>query len=101
MVGGAAYATAWQGRCQGRGSRSTSASLNPAGDLMHWLGGELTEIESRATREAEGRQKLGRDDRAIRLELVAPGIIQNCNPAELDALARELSDHAAAEAEGR
>ena len=100
LVGGVAYATTWQGRCQIRSARGLVVPLNPIGDLMHWLGDALTDVETAARNEAERRTALDRWDRETRLELLAPWVIQNGDPEEIGALARELSEHAAAEARG-
>ncbi|MDH2311458.1 hypothetical protein [Methylobacterium brachiatum] len=97
LVGGVAYAGCWQGRCQ---SRDRGEEYNAAGKLMQWLGDALTDVETAVTREAKRRRPANSADRETRLELLALAIIQNGNPDETAAFARELADHAAVEARG-
>jgi hypothetical protein len=96
-VGSFAYALVWTGRCKRRGP---GGYHNAAGKLMQWLGDALTGVESAADEEARRRQPTTRCDRETRLEMLARPIIQNGDPDEMAAFARELLDHAAAEARG-
>ncbi|MCJ2070060.1 hypothetical protein MKK75_14860 [Methylobacterium sp. J-030] len=97
-VGNSAYALAWTGRCQARGSRG---EFNVAGELMQWLGDALTDVETAANDEARRRRPTTRADRETRLEMLALPVIRNGDPDETAAFARELLAHVEAEPESR
>lgn len=97
-VGSFAYALAWTGRCLPRGPQG---EFNVAGELMQWLGDALTDVETAANNEARRRRPASRADRETRLEILALPVIQNGDPDETEAFARELLAHAEAERRGR
>lgn len=98
LVGGVAYATVWSARCKARGPGDEP---NAAGRLMQWLGDALTDIETAANNEARRRTPLLNSERETRLEMLALPVIQNGDPDETEAFARELLAHVAAERRGR
>ena len=103
-VADVASAMAWTGRCHARGWNEQSAPgdhYNAAGKLMHWLGDALTDVESAANKEARRRRPTTSCDREKRLEMLALPVIQNGDPDETAAFARELAAHAEAERAGR
>ncbi|ACB27143.1 hypothetical protein [Methylobacterium radiotolerans] len=83
-----ANASAWQGCCAG----------NAAGNLMTWLGDELTVLESEAARELQRRQPATLRDREKRLAAVAERIISNNDDAETATFIQELTAWAAEQA---
>ncbi|MCJ2049658.1 hypothetical protein [Methylobacterium sp. J-070] len=97
LVGGVAYAMCWQARCRIHGP---SEGYNAAGKLMQWLGDALTDVETAANKEARRRRPANSADRETRLEMLALPVIQNGDPDEAEAFARELSAHAEAERQG-
>ncbi|MCJ2016880.1 hypothetical protein MKK84_05465 [Methylobacterium sp. E-065] len=97
-VGSAAYAFVWTGRCKKRG---LNGDFNVAGELMQWLGDALTDVETAATDEARRRPPTNRTDRETRLKILAVPIVQNGDPDETEAFARELLAHVQAERLGR
>ena len=97
-VGAVAYALVWTGRCKARGPGD---HYNAAGKLMQWLGDALTDVETAANNEARRRRPATSDDRETRLEMLALPVIQNGDPDEIEAFARELLAHAEAERRGR
>ena len=64
---------------------------------MQWLGDALTDVETAANNEARRRRPGNRSDRETRLEMLALPVIQNGDPDETEAFARELLAHAEAE----
>ena len=98
LVSSMAYAAVWMGRCKARGRGD---EYNVAGKLMQWLGDALTDVETAANDEARRRRPANADDRETRLEILAQPVIQNGDPDETEAFARELLAHAAAWREGR
>ena len=74
---------------------------NAPGKLMQWLGDALTDVETAANNEARRRRPGNRSDRETRLEMLALPVIQNGDPDETEAFARELLAHAEAERAGR
>jgi hypothetical protein len=98
LVGGVAYATVWSARCKARGQGDEP---NAAGRLMQWLGDALTDVETAANNEARRRTPLINADRETRLEMLALPVIQNGDPDETEAFARELLAHVEAERQGR
>ncbi len=98
LVGGVAYATVWSARCKARGQGDEP---NAAGRLMQWLGDALTDVETAANNEARRRTPLINADRETRLEMLALPVIQNGDPDETEAFARELLVHVEAERQGR
>ncbi len=94
LVGGVAYATVWTGRCKARGP---SDNYNAAGKLMQWLGDALTDVETAAINEARRRRPAKPADCETRLKMLALPVIQNGDPDETVAFARELLAHAEAE----
>lgn len=83
-----ANASAWQGCCAG----------NAAGNLMTWLGDELTVLESEAARELQRRQPTTLRDREKRLAAVAERIISNNDDVETATFIQELTAWAAEQA---
>ncbi|SFM92753.1 hypothetical protein [Methylobacterium pseudosasicola] len=103
-VADVASAMAWTGRCHARRWSEQSAPgdhYNAAGKLMNWLGDALTDVESAANKEAKRRRPTTSCDREKRLEILAAPVIQNGDPDETAAFARELATHAEAERAGR
>ena len=68
---------------------------------MQWLGDALTDVESTVNKEVRRRRPADRNDRETRLEMLAPPVIQNGDPDQIEAFADELLAHAAAERRGR
>ncbi|MGU3407906.1 hypothetical protein [Methylobacterium brachiatum] len=104
LVGDVASAVCWQGRCHTRGWSEQSNPgdrYNAAGQLMHWLGDALTDVESAANKEARGRRAATAADRETRLAILAMPVVENGDPDETAAFARELLAHAEAERAGR
>ncbi|MCJ2098970.1 hypothetical protein [Methylobacterium sp. E-046] len=62
------------------------------------MGDALTAVESAAEKEAQRRKPDNRDDRESRLSMLAATIIDNDDPGEIEAFARELLAHATASA---
>lgn len=83
-----ANASAWQGCCAG----------NAAGNLMTWLGDELTVLESEAARELQRRQPTTLRDREKRLAAIAERIISNNDDVETATFIQELTAWAAEQA---
>ncbi|SDO51191.1 hypothetical protein SAMN05216360_1258 [Methylobacterium phyllostachyos] len=100
-VGAVAYAYAWGPCCHRREHPLGASDYNEVGKLMHWLGDALTDVESAVDREVAGRVAGDRSGRETRLSMRAVPIIDNGDPDAIEAFARELLDHAAAEREGR
>lgn len=100
-VGAAAYAYTWGGRCRQRESHYGAPEHNDIGKLMIWLGDALTSVESAVDEEVARRNPDNRADRETRLALRAFPIIDNGDPDQIEAFARELLAHAAAWREGR
>ena len=99
-VGAVAYAYAWGPRCHQRRNNFGAPDYNDAGKLMHWLGDALTEVESAVDKEVAAREPSNRLDRETRLSMRAVTIINNGDPDEIEAFARDLTAHAAAERAG-
>ena len=74
---------------------------NDAGKLMLWVSDALAAVETAVEREAAGRTSLDADDRGTRLQVLAGVTIDNGDPDELAAFARDLQAHAEATREGR
>ena len=100
-VGSVAYTHAWSPRCQRRAHPSGAPDFNAAGILVQWIGDALTVVESAAAKEAAGRTPSGQDDRESRLSMLAVTTIDNGDPDEIEAFARDLLAHAQAERRGR
>ena len=100
-VGSVAYTHAWSPRCQRRAHPSGAPDFNAADILVQWIGDALTAVESAAAKEAAGRTPSDQDDREIRLSMLAVTTIDNGDPDEIEAFARELLAHAEAERQGR
>ncbi|WP_419828327.1 hypothetical protein [Methylobacterium sp.] len=100
-VGAVAYAYAWGPRCHISVNRYGAVEYNTAGKLMHWLGDALTEVESAVDREVRRRVPPNSAARETRLEMLAAPVIQNGDPEQIEAFARELLAHAEAERAGR
>ncbi|MCJ2124777.1 hypothetical protein [Methylobacterium sp. J-077] len=103
-VGSFAYALVWTGRCHTRGwdeSKNPGDQYNAVGKLMQWLGDALTDVETAANDEARRRRPTTSSDRETRLEMLALPVIQNGDPDQTEAFARELLAHAEAERAGR
>lgn len=101
-IGDVAQAFLWQARCHVRGEQDAPGeNYNAAGRLMLWLSDELCAVEGAVTKEARRRTPMSRHDRETRLEILAAPVIQNGDPDETAAFARELAAHAAAERAGR
>lgn len=98
------YAMVWTGRCHTRGwdrTKGPEGQYNAAGKLMQWLGDALTDVASAAQLEARLRQPTNSSDRESRLSMLAVTTIDNGDPDEIEAFARELLAHAEAERRGR
>ena len=100
-VGSVAYTHAWSPRCQRRADASGASNFNAVGKLVQWIGDALTAVESAAEKEAAGRTSSDQDDRETRLSMLAVTTIDNGDPDEIEAFARELLAHAEAERQGR
>ncbi|MCJ2102784.1 hypothetical protein [Methylobacterium sp. E-046] len=100
-IGSVAYAHAWSPRCQRRAHPSGAPDFNAAGILVQWIGDVLTAVESAAAKEAAGRTPSGQDDRESRLSMLAATTIDNGDPDEIAAFARDLLAHVEAERAGR
>ena len=99
-----AYALVWTGRCHTRGwdkAKGPETQYNAAGKLMQWLGDALTDVESAAAEEARRREPADSSERETRLSMLALTTINNGDPDEIAAFARELLAHAEAERRGR
>lgn len=99
-LGDAAGAAAWTARCHTKGWASYNApgdGHNAAGRLMHWLGDALSNVQHAANEEAKRRLPANSDDREIRWQIIARPVLENGDPAEITAFARELLTHAEAE----
>ena len=95
-----AYALVWTGRCHTRGwnnTRNPADQHNAAGKLMQWLGDALTDVEREAAEEAQRRAPADSSERETRLSMLAGTTINNGDPDEIEAFARELLAHAEAE----
>ena len=95
-----AYALVWTGRCHTRGwekTKNPADQHNAAGKLMQWLGDALTDVESAAAGEARRRVPTDSSERETRLSMLAVTTINNGDPDEIEAFARELLAHAEAE----
>lgn len=104
LIADMAHAMCWQGRCHARGwneRANPGDQYNVAGDLMQWLGDEMTEVVSATVQEATQRVPSTETDREARLMLMARGVIEDGDHERTAAFARELSDHAEAEKAGR
>ena len=93
-----AYAMASQGCCRSEDRSPFGNPHNAAGELMHWIGDALTDVESAAADELTRRQPTSMDDRAIRLAAIAERIIFNGDDAETAAFVRDLAVFAAEQA---
>jgi hypothetical protein len=100
-VGSVAYAQSWATRCHRGKNAWGSPEYNAAGKLMASVGDALTAVESAAEREAQRRNPSNQAERETRLFMLAPAAIDNGAPEEIEAFARELLAHAAADREGR
>ena len=100
-IGSVAYVHAWGPRCRDRMHPSGAPDYNVAGKLVQSIGDALTEVESAAEKEAQRRTPTDRDDRETRLSMLAVTTIDNGDPDETEAFARELLAHAEAERWGR
>jgi hypothetical protein len=100
-VGAVAYAHVWGPRCRRRGYASVASDFNAAGKLMQWIGDALTSVESAAHEEARRRAPDAPTDRETRLSVLAVTTIDNGDPDETEAFARELLAHVEAIREGR
>ena len=99
-----AYALVWTGRCHTRGwekTKNPADQHNAAGKLMQWLGDALTDVESAAAGEARRRELTDSSERETCLSMLAVTTINNGDPYEIEAFARELLAHAEAERTGR
>ncbi|MCJ2093988.1 MULTISPECIES: hypothetical protein [unclassified Methylobacterium] len=95
-----AYALVWTSRCHTRGwdeSKHPGDQYNAAGKLMQWLGDALTDVETAVDKEAARRLPDNASDRETRLSMLAVQTIDNGDPEAIEAFARELLAHAAAE----
>ncbi|MCJ2097678.1 hypothetical protein [Methylobacterium sp. E-046] len=99
-VGGVAYAHAWGVRCHEDANASGAPVFNDAGRLMQWIGDALTDVESAAHCEARRRAPANSFDRETRLSMLAVTTLDNGDSDEIEAFARELLAHAAAERTG-
>lgn len=99
-VGAAAYAYTWGPRCGTRAGPFGAIEQNGIGRLMHWLGDALTDIEAAVDKEVARRAPDTHADRETRLAMLAVPIINDGDPDAIEAFARELLDHAAAERRG-
>lgn len=100
-IGNVAYAHSWGARCRKGTNAWGAANHNAAGELMQSLGDALTAVESAAEAEAKRRTPSGEGERETRLYMLATATIDNGDPGEIEAFARELLAHAEAEREGR
>ncbi|MCJ2054998.1 hypothetical protein MKL09_00275 [Methylobacterium sp. J-048] len=100
-VGAAAYAYTWGPRCGTRGGRYGAVEPNGIGKLMHWLGDALTDVETAVDKEVVRRMPDSHADCETRLSMRAVAIIDNGDPDQTAAFARELLAHAEAERAGR
>ncbi len=100
-LGDVAYAFSWGDRCRGAMDRGSADRGTAAHKLVTSLGDALTAVEYAAEREAERRSAGRRCDRKTRLYTLAPSVIDNEDPDELEAFAHELLDYATAQREGR
>ena len=96
-IGSVAYAHAWGPRCTERVNASGAVNRNRLGDLVMAIGDALATVESAACEVAKQRTAGDRSDRETRLSMLAAGIIDNGDPDETEAFARELLAHAEAE----
>jgi hypothetical protein len=94
LVESVAYATTWQVRRKAHGAGDHA---NVAGRLMHWLCDALTAVKTAASEEATRRVPNNSCDRKLRLAMRAVSVIDNDDPEGIEAFARELAAHAAAE----
>lgn len=85
-----AYAMASQGCCAAARS-GLMVEYNAAGDLLHWLGDALTEVESRAAVEMTRRRPTSLDDQETRLAAIAGRVICNGDNDETAALIQDLT----------
>ena len=96
-LGDAAGAFAWTARCHTKGWASYNApgdGHNAAGRLMQWLGDALSNVQHAANEEAKRRVAANSDDREIRWQIIARPILENDDPAEIAAFARDLRNYA-------
>ena len=93
-VGTFAYSLVWTGRCKAPGP---GYNYNAAGKLMQWLGDALTDVETAASEEAARRVPGNSYDRGRSLAIRAVSVIDNDDPEEIVAFARELLAHSEAE----
>ncbi|GJE13280.1 hypothetical protein [Methylobacterium longum] len=68
---------------------------------MQWIGDALTDVESAVNKEVRRRRPTSPVDRETQLEMLTPPVIQNGDPDEAEAFARELLAHAEAKRAGR
>ena len=73
---------------------------NVAGQLLLWLGDALTDVETAVDRELDRRTPSDSHNREIWLTMRAWPVISDGDPDAIEAFARELLDHAAAERRG-
>ena len=100
-VSSVAYVHAWSPRCRDRVNASGAPHFNAAGKMVQWVGDALTAVESAVEKEAQRRTPTNRDDRETRLSMLAVTTIDNGDPDETEAFARDLLAHAEAERRGR
>ena len=100
-IGDVAYAQAWGPRCQRSVSAYGASDFNDAGKLVQWIGDALTDVESAVNKEVRRRRPTSPVDRETRLEMLALPVIQNGDPDEAEAFARELLAHVESERAGR
>lgn len=100
-VSGVAYAHTWGARCRQGTNAYGAPYFNAAGKLMQWLGDALTAVETAVNQEVRRRRPTDSADRETRLEVLALPVIQNGDPDEIEAYARELLAHVEAERAGR
>lgn len=99
-IGNATNAQIWGQRCWTPGGK-VGSKLNALGKLMMWISDALSAVESAAESEAKRREPEDPDDRETRLSMLAVSAIDNGDPEETAAFARELLAHAEAERAGR
>jgi hypothetical protein len=100
-VGSVAYVHAWGPRCRNGANAYGAPHFNAAGKLVQWVGDALTAVESAAEEEARRRTPESRDDREGRLSMLAVTTIDNGDPDETEAFARELLAHVEADRAAR
>ncbi|TXN52401.1 hypothetical protein [Methylobacterium sp. WL2] len=103
-VGDVAYAMAWTGAAHAdEWSRQSHPGEhhNAAGKLMQWLGEALADVADATRKEVQRRQPETPSDRETRLTILSRPVIQNGDPDETEAFARDLAAHVEAERAGR